>query len=83
MLYPADRGSMYGALPWVWGNRGIKIFIPGEHGNKDLQMSEHVNKGNFGESRETKIFILENRGTKRLTSGEQGNRYPRRASCMP
>ena len=48
MLYPADRACMYGALPWVWGNRGIRILIPGEHGNKHLQMSEHVNKGNFG-----------------------------------
>ena len=38
MLYPADRGSMYGALPRVLGNRGTNAFIPGEQGNKYLQM---------------------------------------------
>ena len=29
--------DMYGALPGVSGNRGTKVFIQGEKGNKDLQ----------------------------------------------
>ena len=47
MLYPADRGSMYGALPGVWGNRETKVFIPGEQGNKDLQMRGTLEQKQF------------------------------------
>ena len=38
MLYPADRGIMYGALPGLWVNRGTNAFIPREKGNSNLQI---------------------------------------------
>ena len=65
---------MDGAIPGVWVNRGTKVFIPGEQGNKDLQMRgtwEHRqfwgtgNIGNedfyFGEQEKKTIYF---RGTR-------------------
>ena len=83
MLYPADRGSMYGALPWVWSNRGIKLFIPGERGNKDLQMSEHVNKGNFGGIKGNEDFYFGEQRNKATYFRGTREKVPGRASCMP
>ena len=77
MLYPADRGSMYGALPRVLGNRGTKVFIYSRRTWKQKSTNEEkmgtkailVEQGIFGND---DFFIFCR--TKRCISGEQCNR---------
>ena len=67
------------ALPGVWGNRGKRVFISGEQGNKDSNFE--VNRGTktiLGnrEHKKQSFDFFGNRGTSQFISGEQGNRYP-------
>ena len=63
MLYPADRGSMYGTLPGILGNRGTKVFIPGEQ--------SFTNEGTW---EQRQFWGTGNIGNEDFDFGEQGNK---------
>ena len=68
------------ALLGVLGNRGNRVFISGEQGNKGQilrgtgEQRQYRGTGNI--IKKTNFLFLGNRGTSQFISGEQGNRYP-------
>ena len=67
------------ALLGVLGNRGKRVFISGEQGNKGQilrgagEQRQYLGTGNI---KKTTFRFLGNRGTTQFISGEQENRYP-------
>ena len=66
MLYPADRGSISGALPGDWGKRETKYLFQETTETKIYKLGEHGNKGNFRGTG--------NIGNEDLDFGEHGNK---------
>ena len=71
-------------LPGVLGNRGIRSFISGEQGNKNLKMKGTGEQRQFWGTGniEHQDFDLGEKGKMPIFSGEQGNRCHPREGLM-
>ena len=85
---PSDGVSLYGALLEVLGNRGAKVSIPGEHGNKDLHIRGTSEQRQFWETGNIGNEDFDFGGTREQSDlhvfqGNKGTGTPGRVSCMP